>query len=86
MGFHGLLRAFLICTLCSCLTGNTLVRLHDLLGDSFTFLYGDGVRTSQETHLHAFTTCYEDSFTFLDVDRVRTSQETPTCLHGLLRG
>jgi hypothetical protein len=32
--------------------------------DSFTFIYVDDVRTSQETHLWAFTACYGDSFTF----------------------
>jgi hypothetical protein len=41
--------------------------------DSFTFLYGDDVRTSQEAH--ASTACYEESFTFLYVDDIRTSQE-----------
>jgi hypothetical protein len=43
-------------------------------GDSFTFLYVDDVRTSQETQ--ASNECYEDSFTFLYVNDVRTSQET----------
>jgi hypothetical protein len=32
--------------------------------NSFTFLYVDAVRTSQETHIWSFTACYEDSFTF----------------------
>jgi hypothetical protein len=45
-------------------------------GDSFTFSYIDGVRTSQDTHLRASTACYGDTFTFLCVDDVRTSQET----------
>jgi hypothetical protein len=40
------------------------------------FLYVDDGRTSQETHLWAFTVPYGDSFTFLYVDDVRTSQET----------
>jgi hypothetical protein len=44
--------------------------------DSFTFLYVDDVRTSQNTHLRASTVCYRDSITFLYVVDVRTSQET----------
>jgi hypothetical protein len=35
-------------------------------GDSFTVLYVDDVRTSQETHPRASTTCYGDSFTLLN--------------------
>jgi hypothetical protein len=31
--------------------------------DSFTFLYVDAVRASQETHLRAYTSCYGDSLT-----------------------
>jgi hypothetical protein len=56
--------------------------LHGLLGDRFTFLYVDDVRTSQETPtgLHAR---YVISFTLYIYD-VRTSQETPLHLHGLL--
>jgi hypothetical protein len=50
------------------------MRLHGLLRRS-TFLHVDDVRTSQETHLWAFTACYGDSFTCLYVD-VHTSQET----------
>jgi hypothetical protein len=42
-------------------------------GDSFTFLYVDDVRTSQEAR--ASTVSYGDSFTFLYVDDVCTSQE-----------
>jgi hypothetical protein len=38
--------------------------LHGLLGDTFTFLYVDDVRTSQETHLLASMVCYGDSFNF----------------------
>jgi hypothetical protein len=45
-------------------------------GHSFTFLYVDDVRISQETHLLASAVCYGESFTFLYVDDVRTSQET----------
>jgi hypothetical protein len=45
-------------------------------GDSFTCLYVDDVRTSQETRVWASAACYEDGFTFLYVDDVRTSQET----------
>jgi hypothetical protein len=41
--------------------------------DSFTFLYVDDVRTSQETHLQVSTACYRASFTFLYVDDVRAS-------------
>jgi hypothetical protein len=41
--------------------------LHGLLRDSFTCLYVDSVRTSQETHLWASTACYGDSFTFYSV-------------------
>jgi hypothetical protein len=44
-----------------------------LLGDGFTFLYVDDVRTSQEAY--ASTACYVDSFTFSYVDDVCTSQE-----------
>jgi hypothetical protein len=33
-------------------------------GDSFTLLYIDDVRTSQETHLWVSTACYGFSFTF----------------------
>jgi hypothetical protein len=41
--------------------------------ESFTFLYVDVVRTSQEAQ--ASTACYRDNFTFIYVDDVRTSQE-----------
>jgi hypothetical protein len=34
-------------------------------GNSFTFLYVNGVRTSPETHLRASTACSGDSFTCL---------------------
>jgi hypothetical protein len=53
-------------------------------GNSFTFLYVDDVRTSQETpmDLHA---CYGNSFTFLYVDEFRTPQEISIVLQGLLR-
>jgi hypothetical protein len=43
---------------------------------SFTFLYVEDVRTSQETHVRTFTVSYGGSFTFLYVEDVRTSQET----------
>jgi hypothetical protein len=33
-------------------------------GDSFTFLYVDDVRASQETHIWAFTACNDDRFAF----------------------
>jgi hypothetical protein len=45
-------------------------------GDSFTILYVDDVRTSQETHLWSSTCYYRDSFNLLYVDDVSTSQET----------
>jgi hypothetical protein len=45
-------------------------------GDSLTFLYVDGDRTSQETRLWVSTAYYGDSFTFLYVDDVPTSHET----------
>jgi hypothetical protein len=48
--------------------------------DSFTFLYVENVRTSQETQ--ASTVCYKDSFTFLYVEDVRTSHETQTSTAG----
>jgi hypothetical protein len=44
-----------------------------LLRDSFTILYVDDVRTSQETHIRAFTVCYGDSFTTSRVDDIHTS-------------
>jgi hypothetical protein len=45
-------------------------------GYSFTFLYVDDVRTTQETHIWTSTACYGDSFSILYVENVRTSQET----------
>jgi hypothetical protein len=45
-------------------------------GDSFTFLYLDDVRTSQETHIWTPTACYVDRFIFYIYIYVRTSQET----------
>jgi hypothetical protein len=39
-------------------------------------LYVEDDRTSQETHVWAFTACYGDGFTLLYVDGVRTLQET----------
>jgi hypothetical protein len=45
-------------------------------GETFAFLYGDNIYTSQETHLWTSTTCYGGSFAFLYVEDVRTSQET----------
>jgi hypothetical protein len=47
--------------------------LHGLLRDSFTFLYVDDVRTSQEIHLWISTACYGDSFTLLTGRKVTTS-------------
>jgi hypothetical protein len=44
--------------------------------DSFTFLYVDHVRTSQETSLWDSKGCYGDSFTLLYVNDVLNSQET----------
>jgi hypothetical protein len=51
-------------------------------GDSFTLLYVDDVRTSQEACIT--TVCYGDSFTLLYVYGVRTSQEawTTTVRYG----
>jgi hypothetical protein len=45
-------------------------------GDSFTFLYIDHVRTSQETRLWSSMSCYGDRFIFLYVDDDCISQET----------
>jgi hypothetical protein len=36
-------------------------------GMALLFLYVDGARTSQETHVRAATTCYGDRFTVLYV-------------------
>jgi hypothetical protein len=36
-------------------------------GDSFTFLYVDNFRTSQETHLKAFTACYEVNLIYFNI-------------------
>jgi hypothetical protein len=66
---------FLICRWLSYITGNTPTCSYCLLRDSFTSLYVDDVRTSQETHLWASKACCWDSFTFLYVDDVRTSPE-----------
>jgi hypothetical protein len=49
--------------------------LHACYGDSFTFVYIDYFRSSQETHLWVCSACYVDSFTFVYVDHDRTSQE-----------
>jgi hypothetical protein len=62
---------FFICRSCSHLTGST--DLDCLLGNSFTFLYVDDVRASQEAQTSI--ACYEESFTFLYVYDVRTSQK-----------
>jgi hypothetical protein len=35
-----------------------------VLGDSFTVLYVDDVRTTQETRLYVSRDCQRDSFTF----------------------
>jgi hypothetical protein len=54
--------------------------LHGLLrGWLYFFVYVDDVRTSEETHLWAFSACYGDTFTFLYVYDVRASQETHLC-------
>jgi hypothetical protein len=54
----------------------TVVNLVDWYGDSFTFLYVDDARTSQETHLWSIKTSYGHNFTFLYLDYAHTSQET----------
>jgi hypothetical protein len=59
------------------LTGNSYT-LSRCYGDSFTFLYVDDVRTSQEAQ--ASIACNLDSLTFLYVDDVRTSQEAQTSI------
>jgi hypothetical protein len=87
MGLSGLLRGYLcffICRWSPYLAENVCGPQRSLYRDSFTVLYVDDVRTSQETLL-AFTACYGDSFTLLYVYYVRTSQETPTGLHDLWR-
>jgi hypothetical protein len=38
--------------------------LYGMLGESYTSLYIEYVRTSQDTHLWSSTTYYEDNFTF----------------------
>jgi heterodisulfide reductase subunit C len=48
--------------------------MHGVLQFSFTFVYVDNVRTSQETHLWACTACYGDSYAFVYVYNVRISQ------------
>jgi hypothetical protein len=58
------------------LAGYTPMTSTGCYGDSFTFLYVDDVRISEETHLWASTACYGDNVTLLYVDYVRTSQET----------
>jgi hypothetical protein len=55
-------------------------------GDSIPFVYVDDVRTAQETHLSASTTCEGDSVPFVYVDYVRTVQEISVDIHVLLRG
>jgi hypothetical protein len=45
-------------------------------GHSFTFLYIDDVRISQETSLWASMACYGNCFTVLYADDVRNSEET----------
>jgi hypothetical protein len=45
-------------------------------GDSFTFLYLNDVRTSQETRPWGSTGCYRDNLTFLYVYDIHTSQGT----------
>jgi hypothetical protein len=72
-GFLG--RGITVCTLhllADCLdsvrtsTSHIRVALHTAgYGDIFIFLYVGGVRTSQESHLWAYTVSYGDSFTLL---------------------
>jgi hypothetical protein len=65
-----------ICRWCSCLRGDTLLWASTACyRDRVTFLYVDGVRTWQETHLRAFSASYRYSL-FLYIDDVRTWQET----------
>jgi hypothetical protein len=45
--------------------------LHGLLRGSFTLIYVDDARTSQEIHLWTSTTCYGDSFFSSYVDNIR---------------
>jgi hypothetical protein len=56
-------------------------------GDIFAILYGDDVRTSQETHLWPSTARYGEIFAMLYGDDVRTSKETnlwaPTACYGV---
>jgi hypothetical protein len=52
--------------------------LHSLLGDGFSFLYLDDVRTSQKAHVWPSTACYGDIFTSLYVMMV-----VPHWKHGL---
>jgi hypothetical protein len=79
------LALLLICRWYSYLTGNTPMGLHDLLGDSYTVLYVDDVRTLQETHIWASTACYGNNFTSSYVDDVCTSQETQLWASTALR-
>jgi hypothetical protein len=55
--------------------------LQGLLQDSLTCLYVDDVRTSQETQVWAYTTCYGDNFNFevymLFVHRKKHTYKSP---------
>jgi hypothetical protein len=53
--------------------------------DRLTFLYVDGVRTSQATPMGLHSRLRGQLY-FLYVEDVRTPQEMPMGLHGLLRG
>jgi hypothetical protein len=80
MGVYGRLRwylYFLIRRWCSYITGNiTCGPPWFVTGIALHFLYVDGARTSQETHLWTSVACYKESSTFLYADDVRISQET----------
>jgi hypothetical protein len=43
------------------------LRISLLLGDSFTFLYVDDIRTPQEIYIQVATAYNGDSFTFLQI-------------------
>jgi hypothetical protein len=58
---------------------HTYVSARPVNRDNFTFLYGDDIRTSQETYLCVCTACCRDGFTFVYSDDVLTSQETHLC-------
>jgi hypothetical protein len=76
----------LVCRLCSYLTGNTYAGLHGLLRRYLYFQYVDYVRTSQETHVWDFTTCYRESSTFFTfyLHPLPNSHQSASILHILL--